>query len=188
MIVFESQRKLIITPPHTASGNLHRALCCDRYGGRWVIGPNADGEADHHFAQLAPDWLDYDVAVVVRHPLDRAIGLYEHHKLATEKHNWEPTPWWMFAAMVCMKHPDLSWFYRYSIFDLVGDDLIARATLLQFESLANDLSAFVGAAVTLPGRSWTVDRSPYLRECGPCCQIQWHWSNDLERFGYQPLV
>lgn len=188
MIVIEQQRKVIITPPHTASGNLHRALCRETIGGRWVIGPNPDGEADHHTSHLAPDWLDFDVAVVVRHPLKRAIGLYEHHKVATEKHDWQPTPWWMFAAMVCMRHPDLSWFYHYSVCDLIGPDVLDRATPLRFETLASDVSAFVGQPVALPGASWTVDQSAYLAEVGPCCQIQWRWESDLERFGYLPLV
>ena len=187
MIVFENRRLVIITPPHTASGNLHRALCTERLGGRWVIGLNPDGEADHHTAELATSWRDWSVAVVIRHPLDRLIGLYRHHQGLSEQSGWDPIPWWMFAAMVLSDHPDLSWFYKRSICELVAAELLERATLLRFETLTADVSNLLGDPVALSA-GWSDPNPEELTDATTCLQMQWHHRADRHLGGYDSRI
>ena len=60
MIVFEDRKLVIITPPHTASGNLHRACC--KLGAYHVLGPTPDGAGyDHHCATIGEGWKDYQI-------------------------------------------------------------------------------------------------------------------------------
>lgn len=183
MIVLERQELVILTPPHTASGNLHRALCTPDFGGHWAIGPTPDGRGyDHHVTQLAEGWRDFRVALVVRHPLDRLIGLYEHHCHLSEESGWDVIPWWLFVAQVLEKHPDLSWFYRTTISELIGHR--QPDYVLRFESLATDLEPLLGR-VAIPA-GWTEQRdwSAFYAQIGPCCQAEWWGRADLERFGY----
>lgn len=187
MIVFEDRQLVIITPPHTASGNVHRALCNDQFGGRWCVGPNPDGEPDHHYATLATAWKDWQVAVVIRHPLDRMIGLYEHHRLLSETEGWDPVPFWMWTGMVLSDHPDLSWFYKWTITRLVAPDLLQQASLLRFESLATDLSGLIGEPVALSS-GWSVDHAGHLADISSSLLLQWHGRKDRRLGNYEPLV
>jgi hypothetical protein len=146
MIVHHKRKQVILTPPHTASGNLHRALCTPELGWQWVIGPNRDGVVDHHYMQI-PDgwgWDGYEVAVVVRNPFDRLRGLFLHAEFAAHRHG-DPIPdWTSFCASIFEQE---CWFYRCSITELLGpqryDDLI------RFESLDTGLERFVGRPVKL---------------------------------------
>lgn len=183
MLVFEDRELLIITPPHTASGNMHRA--CSEAGARWVVGPAGDGTVDHHYAEIAAGWRDFRIAVVARHPLDRAIGLYEHHMQVTERQGWDAIGWWQYVAMVLCDHDDLSWFYKQSISELLGDREVDE--VIKFENLQADAERVVGLPLNLR-EGWSVDRTVYLRQVAPCCQVQWLYEDDMQRFGYSPLV
>lgn len=184
MIVLEDRKLVILTPPHTASGNLHRALCSSQFGGMWAIGPTPDGSGyDHHVTRIAEGWRDFKVALVVRHPLDRLIGLYEHHQEATRLGGWQPIEWWMFVAMALEQHRDLSWFYRTTINDLIGTTNVDH--VLRYESLDVDLIKLLGEPVPLsPGwvdaRNW----SAFHAQIGVCCMAEWWGRNDMERFHY----
>ena len=182
MIVFEDRKLVIVTPPHTASGNVHRA-CCGTLGARWAIGPTPDGAGfDHHVARLSNDWLDYRVAVVVRHPVERLVGLYEHHQYLAKEAGWEPLAWWQFVAMVLERHRDLSWFYTSTICELIGP--LKVDFVLRHEHLADDLRDFVGADVSLPAREWERDWGPYLATPVTCLLAE-HWGEaDMLRFGF----
>ena len=183
MIVFEDRQLVIITPPHVASGNLHRA-CCDQLGAKWAIGVTPDGKGyDHHVTQIAEGWRDFGVALVVRHPLDRLIGLYEHHQQASRRHGWQPIEWWMFVAMVLENHPDLSWFYRTTISALIGDTQIDA--VVRYESLSEDLAELLCENVLLaPG--WVDQRHwpSFFRQGGVCAMAEWWGRDDMQRFGY----
>ena len=184
MIVLEDRELVIITPPHTASGNLHRSLCSSKFGGCWAIGPTPDGKGfDHHTAELATGWSKFKVAVVVRHPLNRLIGLYEHHQHSSEKNGWSPISWWMFVAQVLEKHKDISWFYRTTISDLIKNARVD--VVLKYESLGNDVEALLGEQVPILS-GWTENRdwSAYYSQIGLCCQAEWWGKEDMERFGY----
>lgn len=184
MIVLEERKLVILSPPHTASGNLHRALCSDEWGGRWAIGPTPDGAGyDHHVTKLAEGWRDFKVALVVRHPLDRLIGLFEHHQELSKNQEWDVIPWWLFVAQVLEKHPDLSWFYRTTISELVEDMSIHH--VLRYETLEADLEALLGSPVTLSSR-WTGERvwSAFHAQIGPCLQAEWWGREDMQRWSY----
>lgn len=184
MIVLEDRELVVMTPPHTASGNLHRALCAPSMGGFWAIGQTPDGKGyDHHVTQVSEGWRDFRVAVVVRHPLDRLIGLYEHHQESAKLNGWQPIAWWEFVAIVLSRHPDLSWFYRTTISELIGDQV--PDVILRYESLAADLEQLFGNVVLPSGWTEQRDWSAYYAQIGPCCQAEWWGRSDMERFGYR---
>lgn len=188
MIVLEDRQLVIITPPHTASGNLHRVLCGPEFGGFWAIGPTPDGAGyDHHVAKVAEGWKSFRIAVVVRHPLDRLIGLYQHHQNEATIHQWEPVPWSLWVAMVLEKHPDISWFYRTTITALVGDTRID--SVIRYESLDDDLAGLFGERVTLPARqNFDRDWSEFLTQINVCVMAEWWGRDDMERFKYTSKV
>lgn len=185
MIVLEEKRIVILTPPHTASGNLHRALCSPEVGGVWAVGLTPDGAVyDHHTIHVSAGWCDFTVALVVRNPLDRLIGLHEHHCRAGEKHGWQALPWWEFVARVLARDSALSWFYRSTISELIGPQRIDH--VLRFESLTPDLTALLGRYVELPaGETEGHERSEYYRQLGVCRMAEWWGREDAARFGYQ---
>jgi hypothetical protein len=51
MILLEDKKAVIITPPHTGSGALHRQLC-GKPGRYWVISRSYEQLSDHHGAEL----------------------------------------------------------------------------------------------------------------------------------------
>lgn len=188
MIVLEDRELVILTPPHTASGNLHRALCGSEFGGHWAIGPTPDGSGhDHHIMKLAEGWKDFRVALVVRHPLDRMIGLYEHHQKLSEDNGWNLIPWWLFVAQALSKHADISWFYRTTICELIGDT--QPDCVLRYESLSFDLENILGQSVPMLS-GWTDARvwESFYAQVGPCCQVEWWAACDMERWGYESRV
>lgn len=186
MILLEDRQLVILTPPHTASGNLHRALCGPWFGGRWVIGPTPDESGfDHHVMTVAEGWRSFRVAVVVRHPLERLIGLYEHHQHTAQLQGWEPIAWWQFVAMVLERNTDLSWFYRSTISELLDRSKTQPRVVLKYETLNESLAELLGEPVDLP-TDRTDDRNydEYFHQCGVCLMAE-HWgSADIERFGY----
>ena len=188
MIVLEDRELVILTPPHTASGNLHRALCSERFGGRWAIGPTPDGAGfDHHTIQISEGWKDFQTVLVVRHPLDRLIGLYEHHQEISKQSGWDLIPWWLFVAQVLERHPDVSWFYRTTIVDLVGDVKIDQ--VIRYETLGSDLEKLMGEPVPM-FEGWVGARvwSAFYDQIGPCCQAEWWGREDMGRWNYQSKV
>ena len=188
MIVLEDRKIVILTPPHTASGNLHRALCGTEFNGRWAIGPTPDAKGyDHHVTQVAEGWREFTVALVVRHPLDRLIGLYEHHQEEARIHNWQPISWWQFVAMSMEGNQDLSWFYRTTIHQLVGDTRID--CVLKYETIVEDIAGLIGKPVLLsPGWVEERDWSSFYAQIGICCIAEWWGRDDMLRFGYSSLI
>lgn len=188
MIVFEDRQLVIITPPHTASGNLHRACC--KLGAYHVLGPTPDGAGyDHHCATIGEGWKDYRIACVVRHPLDRLIGLYEHHQHIAAMSNWEPVAWWQFVRMVLQQDSGLSWFYRTTIAELLRQHRCEPTVLVEFDRLADDLREKLGLAVELPP-GWTGDRdqSAYRSQINVCLMIEEWAAEDMTLGGYRSFL
>jgi hypothetical protein len=81
MILLEREKLVIVTPPHTGSGALHRILCKADVGGIWVNGPNPDGGIDHHYGAIHQGWTHdgYSVILLIREPYARKYGLYKHY-------------------------------------------------------------------------------------------------------------
>jgi len=77
MIADYANKRLVYTPPHTAS----RSLCaaCVKAGMTLIYGPNPDGIHDHHYmtrdCEFEEGWTTY---LVIRHPLPRVLGLWFH--------------------------------------------------------------------------------------------------------------
>ena len=69
MIVDEARKLVILTPPHTASRNLHKALCQPPFDCRWICGPNPAGFWDHHVVVVPSEWQHYGRYLVVRNPM-----------------------------------------------------------------------------------------------------------------------
>lgn len=195
MILLPEQKKVIITPPHTGSGNLHLALCNERHGGRWVIGPcvlSQGNDYDHHVSVVPNGCEDYTVALVVRHPLSRLIGLWQHGRGWYDEHGPQ---WWCqrfgalpdFVEAVARQADGLSWFYRATICDLLQGQRVDE--LIRFESLADDVANFLGRAVDLrpaylggnrPWQGYFAVRPRLLYDTAK------RWAaKDAERWGYE---
>lgn len=188
MIVFEDRKLIIITPPHTASGNLHRACC--RLGAYHVLGPTPDGAGyDHHCATIGEGWKGFRIACVVRHPLDRLIGLYEHHQHIAAMSNWEPVAWWQFVRMVLQQDSGLSWFYRTTIAELLRSHRCERHTPIKFESLQQELADKLGLDIELPP-GWTADRdwSAYRSQVNVCLMVEEWAAEDMTLGGYRSFL
>lgn len=117
MIVFPEIKTLIITPPHTASGNLHRAFARK---GVWVEGPGPDGYCDHHFYSTHPQYFGYRKILVVRHPYTRFIGLYRHHLYYCETEGIASYGFEEYLKRVLENDLSLSWMLRFTIVDLIS--------------------------------------------------------------------
>tara|TARA_R110000744_G_scaffold63453_1_gene130580 strand:- start:4466 stop:5023 length:558 start_codon:yes stop_codon:yes gene_type:complete len=81
MILLQKQKLVIVTPPHTGSGALHKTLCTPEIGGIWVNGINPDGGIDHHYGAIHDGWLQdgFEVITVIREPYARQYGIYKHY-------------------------------------------------------------------------------------------------------------
>ena len=191
MIALERQRLLVITPPHTASGNVHRALCSEEVGGKWVLQANPEGVFDHHGASSGGGWHGYTRAVVIRNPYDRLAGLYLHHKWAEQN-----TPdnllrtgfsWAEFVGKVAADdYTSLGWFYRWSISRLL-EFSGPIDSLIRFEYLREDISRLIGLPINLPDpyhesnplNDWYADSS--------IASLVEKWAyTDCVKFGYAP--
>jgi len=195
MIVLEGRKLAIITPPHTASQNVQRALrwmCADPdLRAAWVMGPTPDGVSyDHHVVDLRNVWLEegYTTALVVRHPLDRLVGLWKHWLHYWEKsHAGKESILQSFPRFVQAVADDdevrLSWLFRYTIARLVGDRQIDR--LIRFENLGADLAALLDVPVVLPPayESAHADWRSYYDSAALSLAIDWA-RDDIERYGY----
>lgn len=140
MIVFPEKQKLIITPPHTASGNMHNSLCVNEYGGKWVIHENYAGLYDQHGAQIATGWDGYQIACVWRDPKDRLIGLWNHYIWGYE-HGFEQKR--TFREFIQQIVNDKGyWMYRWTIARLLQKVRRVHKWIM-FDNLEADVSEFV---------------------------------------------
>jgi hypothetical protein len=154
MIVMDDRKIIIITPPHTASGNLHKALCSPDFRGFWYVGPSPDdGSPDQHYAYIPNGKHHYHIALVVRHPLDRLVGLYWHYVYTCEFLE-KLKKWWdfhQFVMHVNNRNHDLFYIYRWSINRLVreAESEPEIDSLIRFETLQEDVNELIGEEVDL---------------------------------------
>jgi len=171
MIIFPTRELVLITPPHTASRNLTAALLDPQNDiGPWYavhgLVPDSCRVHDHHYCTLHPEHLTWRVACVVRHPLDRLIGLHTHWVTAVgSKYPESPLQQWKkFARQVALgERSGLSWMYRWTIADLLtyhGHDPY-EVQPIKFESLATELENLLETPIVLPPRFGHSHRDPW---------------------------
>lgn len=192
MIALESKRLVIVTPPHTASGNLNRALCAPDWRGYRIDGatPTDPDVVSHHYAKIPTGFVSmrYRVALVVRHPLDRLIGLHRHAMYAVRVEGCETFPenvedFATFVRLVAADDNRLEWLYRWTIDRLVGP--LKPDVLIRFETLQQDINMLLGGNVEMDGPHETAhDDWRTLHDPGTLA-VATEWARpDLERFGY----
>lgn len=140
MILFPEKKKLIITPPHTASGNMHNTLCCNEYGGKWVIQENYAGLYDQHGAIISAGWEDFQVAIVWRDPKDRLIGLWNHYIWGYENGFEKRRTFDEFIQQIA--NDKGYWMYRWTIARLARK-AERIDVLLMFDKLESEISQFI---------------------------------------------
>lgn len=190
MIVLPAEQIVIMTPPHTASRNLHHAFCENGTGvpgAIWMVSPCPDGiTTDHHGVRMIPDWEGWKKAIVVRNPFDRLIGLWWHLVDWTRYNGHGCSD---FAEFVRWVHADdsgrLSWMYRYTLDRWLGD--LKPDVLLRYENLEADVASLVGREV--PIRKWGSGRPrrpvAFHYEDEETRELAIRWSlPDCQRFNY----
>ena len=153
MIVLPDLELVIFTPPHTASGNVHQAVCGhSELTAWWVLGRWCDGQLqpDHHTMDVAPRWMSHRMALVWRDPVDRAEGLFRHQNWSRETlFEMDRMPWPRFADLLCKGGGATVWeLFHWRIADFVGDRRIDR--VVRFDRLQDDLSDLIGVQIQLP--------------------------------------
>lgn len=193
MIVLPTKRLVIITPPHTASGNLHRALCAPPYSGFWVMGPwHNNMTYDQHAVYIPKDWGGYKVALVVRDPFDRLAGLWLHYDWSRRTGTLDSfsdrnLSWPQFVAAVAEDDPcKLTAFFRWTIARIMQTRAIVHA-LVRYERLQADVDELIGEHVSLadpyhgPHDLAAYYADPVIRRTVSA------WAQpDLLRYGYAP--
>ena len=148
MIISHPHQLVIITPPHTGSRSLNRSLTEQISDTFACYGRTPDGPIDHHTTDVPSGIDEYLRYVVVRHPLDRLVGLWFHLVWWNTSHGDGIGRFRDFVQQVVnddKRH--LSIMYRYSVSDWVGDTKIAG--VIHFESLAEELNGLFGVPISL---------------------------------------
>lgn len=180
MIVFESKKLVILTPPHTASRSLHTTCCA--MGAMYVVGPQPDGTVDQHTTAIAAEWAGFRVAVVVRHPFDRLIGLYHHHSDWMTSQGWIPLPWWLFVAQVLENNSMLSWMYKATIATWLGP--VQPDEIVRYEQLWESLEVLLDEPIRLAGQSTSRDLSAYTAQESVLLMTEYWGRADMNRWHY----
>lgn len=173
MLWYPDANKIIITPPHTASGNLSKALP-KQHGCILVCGPGPDGNVDHHYAQMSSSFdVTTQVACVYRDPEPRLLGLWSHYNWYAETtHEWKPQAWTTFVRWVAANSDKLSWFYKWTIRGLLAYAETSVHAWIRFDHLSEDIEAFTGLPFVMPSRNteqkrvgdyWTANERQLLR-------------------------
>jgi len=151
VIVLMREQLVIVTPPHTASRNVHRALCSHQIGGYWVVGKwcNRQEFPDQHVAELSPEWKRFTVACVWRDPIQRAEALFRHYNWA--RRNLENKPdmkWDRYVQHVLRGNNPAIWeLFRWRIADFIRH--IEVHYLLDFASIKRDLGELLGRDISI---------------------------------------
>lgn len=184
MILIESKRLVIITPPKTASTALFYALCCG-WGGLLVVERSKTGNVDHHNTELPGEATGWRVALTVRNPYDRLVGLYQHYCRWQSRNGWAAPSWTEWASRVIVGEYDPLYHLTQSQFYSNNPDVVIRC-----ESLAADLGA-QGINVPIPRRNESY-RLPwpdyYAMLSADVRQAVGEWGRETcQRFGYSLL-
>lgn len=189
MIVFPDRQLLIMTPPHTASANLHLALCSPELGGIWVNGPTPDNSDifDHHTTRCHCDWSEFRRAIVIRHPFSRAVGLWFHLVEWNRAHGYGCSDFAQFAQWLAEDNTvHLSWMYRCTLTRWLGGLDSDDCYWLAYETLAEDLERLLETPVILkPGHRKMRGTWDRYVAADHVVELLTRWaSEDLRVFGY----
>ena len=155
MILFPSQKIVLITPPKCASISLHVSL--PAYGGIQVYGPQGDDSSypiGPHTSHIPSHAQDYRAYVVYRNPYDRLVSLwYEFARYAMRQGKHVPA----FLAWVPQALDNQhSWFHSWNISRYVqGLDLEGH---LDICTLNQGLAKLLGDEVQIPKLRESHDR------------------------------
>lgn len=187
MIVYPEKKLLIMTPPHTASRAIHITLCRQFTGKMiWAFGPTPDGFGDdHHTNKICNQWLDFRVAIVVRNPFTRILGLWYHLVNWNREHGHGCDDFKVFVQRVARDDETvLSWLYRYTITRWLGT--VRPDVFVHYEDLDRELSELLATEITLE-RTSSGNRKPstefYYDDETARLVATWAGS-DLARFKY----
>lgn len=153
MIYFPERKIAIITPPHTASGNIHKTLCRQPFDGIWVHGPDPyTASINHHYAKIQGSWkLDgIRIYLVVRNPYDRLVGLYLHYEWSINQIKTRPNILWENFLKDINTFNDNYWMYKKTICQIIKDYDAQYDEIIRYETLEEDLSDIMGQPVSLP--------------------------------------
>ena len=155
MIFIEDRNMVIITPPHTASRNIHRALCRDAY---WVIGPDPFDEEsiNHHCTKIHKGWYRRGIVdeilkiyIICRDPYTRLVGLFLHYEWAQDNGLAEKYICW---EEFIYNKDKLNWMFNKTIAEFIKASGLEDYKIIRYESLEEDLSKILGHEVSLPSK------------------------------------
>lgn len=112
MIVDHQLKQVFFTPPHTMSRSLHIAYA--KAGHMLIYGANPDGLHDQHYMCQGGEFEEYESILIVRNPLERAVGLWFHLCEWNTRNGWGS---WSFADFIHIgcKEESMCWMYKWSI-------------------------------------------------------------------------
>lgn len=155
MIYLQDKHAVIFTPPHTASGNLHRFFCSPEVKGIWVNGPDPVTKViDHHYAGINIGWNhkannQLKKILVVRNPYDRFIGLFLHFNYFRKKflNKTDSITFMQF----CKNRPG-HWIYHRSIINHMNIHKTKFNHVVHYEHLEQELEQCLNMKVKLNDR------------------------------------
>jgi hypothetical protein len=135
MIVFPDKQILILTPPHTASGFLHRFYCSQ--GAYFLVGPNSEDIVSHHYMRPHNAYDHFKKVLVVRRPFERYVGLFEHYNWwGQHTKSYEPVSFEFFVKEAILKDsPEFPIFYRQTIQEALDEAKTKPDIIWRYEDL-----------------------------------------------------
>lgn len=188
MIICHPHQLIIITPPHTGSRSLNRSLTSQVNNTFACYGLSPDGGIDHHTTQIPSGIDEYDKYIVVRHPLDRLVGLWFHLVSWNASHGHGCGDFsWFVENIVKKDQTFLSIMYRWTITDWVAG--VQPNGIIHFETLLEELNGLFKIPISLyktestrPQKHWSEFFNEYL------LTICREWAEqDIALGGYPPF-
>lgn len=189
MIYIEDKNIIVVTPPHTASRNIHRALGSEAY---WVIGedPFEEDGINHHCTKIHKAWIrrkiigePLSIYIVCRDPYTRLVGLFLHHEWSQEKGLSQRYLCW---EEFVYNRDNLNWMFNKTISQFISASGLENYEIIVYEKIEEELSNILETKISLPPRyhdpikfeEWYYD-STLLKH------VNETWAkDDCELFGY----
>ena len=193
MIFFPDKHIAIITPPHTASRNIHEGLGAR---GFWVLGedPFTEGSINHHSVKIHDAWHrvaevaddEFKTYVVCRDPYTRLVGLFLHYECSQD--NGLAKRYLCWEEFVYNRN-NLNWMFNKTITDFIKASQIEDYSLIRYENLEDDLSLAIGDSVSLPPKYHElIDIKEWYCDSSLLKHVNETWAEkDCDIFGYSML-
>ena len=153
MIYIEDKNIVIITPPHTASLNVHKGLGDNAY---WVLGedPFDENSINHHCVKVHNVWKrkkligePLQIYIVCRNPYTRLVGLFLHYEWSQKKG--------LIKKYICWEEfvynrDKLNWMFNKTIAEFIKASGLENYEIIRYERLEEDLSKILKHEVSLP--------------------------------------